>query len=632
MRRGLVFSLLLGTAAFAQTSQAPPPLPAPAPLGTHLPDAPVSNAPATTPATGQPIDPQASAPQTNETTPAAQQPQPEQATPRAPQQFTRFAPPVAPVRNIGSLGSTYIPLDSWMYPEILRLYSLGYIDTVFLGMRPYTRLSVVTMLDQSADAIYNSGNDEAIDIYRALRYELAGDVESPIDRRAGRVNLDSVYTRVLGITGTPLRDSFHVGQTIINDYGRPYAAGFNNVTGASVRADAGRFSFYYRGEYQHAPQFDGYSLQTALFLTNVRDGIDIFTPNPTLPYGKYTDAQNNLRVLEGYAAVNIASHEVSFGKSDEWFGPGLGGGMGYSNNAENIYSFRINRVEPLYIPFVSRLLGPVRYDFMIGSLKGHTAPNGDYTHSEGFSFKPTSNVEIGFERTIVWGGKGHEPVTLHTFLKGFFDINDTTESEKLGRDDPGARFSAFNFTWRLPYLHHWLTLYTDSTVHDDVTPPSAPRRAGIRPGIYLAQFPGLHKLDLRVEGVSTDPPTGRSIGGSFLYWEAVQKQAYTNKGFIFGDWIGRESKGGQAWLTYNLSGNEYLQMNYRRAKAAKDFIDGGTTQDDYTFAAVKRLGKNVELNAWFQYEQWKAPLLTPNAQSDTSTAVAITWYPKNTSR
>jgi hypothetical protein len=556
-------------------------------------------------------------------------PPPAAATPRAPQQFTRFTAPVAPIKHIGSLGSTYIPLDSWMYPQILRLYSLGYIDTVFVGMRPYTRLSVMNMLDQSADAIYNSGDEQAIDIYRALRYELAGDVESPIDRSAGRIKLDSVYTRVLGISGTPLRDSYHVGQTIINDYGRPYAGGVNNVTGASVRADSGRFSFYYRGEYQHAPQFDGYSLDTAQFLSHVRDGIDNFTPNPTIPYGKFTNTQNNYRVLEAYAAVNIASNEIGFGKTDQWYGPGLGGGMAYSNNAEDLYGFSINRVEPLYIPFVSRLLGPFRYAFLIGSLQGHTAPNTDYAHAEGFSFKPTSNVEIGFERTIVWGGKGHQPITLHTFLKGFFDIGDTSFAEKVGRNDPGARFSSFYFDWRLPFLRHWVTLYSDSIVHDDVTPISAPRRSGVRPGIYLAKFPGLHQLDLRVEGVNTDPPTGRSIGGSFLYWEAIQKQAYTNKGFIFGDWIGRESKGGQVWLTYHLSGNEYLQVNYRRAKAAKDFIDGGTTQDDYGVAAVKRLGKNVELNAWFQYEQWKAPLLGPNTQSNTSTALAITWYPKN---
>src|ERR1700728_59075 len=47
------------------------------------------------------------------------------------------------------------------------------------------------------------------------------------------------------------------------------------------------------------------------------------------------------RIQEAYLAATFASHEISIGKSDEWFGPGRGGGMGYSNNAEDIYSIRI---------------------------------------------------------------------------------------------------------------------------------------------------------------------------------------------------------------------------------------------------------------------------------------------------
>ena len=67
-----------------------------------------------------------------------------------------------------------------------------------------------------------------------------------------------------------------------------------------------------------------------------------------------------------------------------------------------------------------------------------------------FSFRPTKNFEFGFQRTIIFGGKGHEPVTLHTFLKGFFDTGDTTFAEKSGRDDPGARYSTFNVSYRCP--------------------------------------------------------------------------------------------------------------------------------------------------------------------------------------
>ena len=72
-----------------------------------------------------------------------------------------------------------------------------------------------------------------------------------------------------------------------------------------------------------------------------------------------------------------------------------------------------------------------------------------------------------------------------------------------------------------------------------MTPISAPRRASYHTGLYLSQFPGMRKLDLRVEGVTTDPPVTRSYAGQFNYFEIVQLQGYTNKGFIMGDWIGR---------------------------------------------------------------------------------------------
>ena len=55
----------------------------------------------------------------------------------------------------------------------------------------------------------------------------------------------------------------------------------------------------------------------------------------------------NGRAHRGLRLCPFLNHEISFGKQDDWLGPGLGGGMAYSNNAENIYSFRINRIEPL---------------------------------------------------------------------------------------------------------------------------------------------------------------------------------------------------------------------------------------------------------------------------------------------
>jgi hypothetical protein len=310
--------------------------------------------------------------------------------------------------------------------------------------------------------------------------------------------------------------------------------------------------------------------------------------------------------------------------------------MAYSNNAENIYSFRINRIEPLHVPLLSYLTGPFRYEFLVGSLKGHAFPRDPWVHVEKVSFRPTENVEIGFERTVIWGGKDHEPINLHSFLRSFFSLTAPQGNVKFSNTDPGARFGAFDFSYRLPFVRKWLTLYSDSEVHDDVSPIDAPRRAAWRPGIYLSHFPGVAKLDLRVEGASTDPPVSRSSGGQFMYYEGVQREGYTNKGQLFGDWIGREDKGVQGWLTYHLSGNELVQVAYRNQKSDKDFIKGGTTLNDIDFKAVKRIGRNFEVNGNFKYEHWLAPMYPTGVatnpatrQTVTSTTIQLTWFPKN---
>ncbi len=529
------------------------------------------------------------------------------------------------------MGSAYIPVDSWVYPAALRLYSMGFLDTAFLNMRPWTRQSVVHMLEATRSAVMESDNEEAQEIFAKLLREFEEEAPSNGTDRGAIYGLHSVYTRLTGIGGPVLHDSFHLGQTITNDYGRPYETGFNNITGFSTLNEAGRFSLYVRGEYQHAPSGSGYSNALATQLSIIDRLYPYAAPNrpqDTIPEGPLA-AQNPFRLIEASLSFHLLGHEISGGKNDAWLGPGLGGSVAWTNNAENIYSFRINRVEPLHIPLVSKVLGPVRYDFFYGSLKGHTAPNSPYTHSEMFTFEPTSNLQVGFQRTIIFGGAGHAPVTLHTFLKGFFDINDTTVGEKLSRDDPGARFSTFNFSYRLPFVRRHATLYADAISHDDVTPISAPRRASFRTGLYFSQLPGrLRKMDLRIEAANTDPDVGPSKGGVFTYWEAVQVQGYTNKGYILGDWMGREAKGGQAWLTYHLSGNEWIQLEYLTKKTPADFIPLGTTQNQFKVSFVKRFGPNLELNSWLQYEGWKAPIYKPGYQQNTTASFQLTWYPK----
>src|ERR1700721_1522788 len=69
-------------------------------------------------------------------------------------------------------GSAYIPIDSWIYPALDRLQALGYIDYAYLGLRPWTRLSIRHALDQTAQFQDFTSDDEAVAIYLAVRKEL----------------------------------------------------------------------------------------------------------------------------------------------------------------------------------------------------------------------------------------------------------------------------------------------------------------------------------------------------------------------------------------------------------------------------------------------------------------------------
>jgi hypothetical protein len=537
--------------------------------------------------------------------------------------------------SASTAGSAYIPVDSWIYSAALRLYYLGYLPTAYLDMRPWTRASLAHMLTLSQESLHSTyAPAEAVEINATLRRELAPELAGD---RSPTLRSASAYTRVREINGEILNDSFHLGQTIVNDYGRPDETGFNNLTGVSAEAQGGRFSLIVRAEYQHAPSAMGYSPSVAAQLAAIDQTPNV--PQTTIPAG-VIPGQDTVQILEANASVHLLGNEVSFGRSDEWLGPALGAAMGWSNNAQDIYSFRINRVEPLYIPGLSRYVGLFRYDFMVGILQGHQFPSDPWIHMEKVSMKVVPDLEIGFMRSVIWGGHGqycgppanpqsatcNVPITIGTFLRSFFSVTAAQPDVKFSRQNPGARFSTFDLTWRTPWDNHLVTLYMDSFAHDNVFPISNLGRSGLRPGIYIARLPGLPRVDFRAEGFTTNVHDPESNQGRLLMWENVQVQGYTNKGYILGDWIGRESTGGQAWLTWHLRPDQQIQLQYRQAKAADDFIPGGTTQNDLSADVVLRPLRNFEIKANVQGELWKAPLIAQGQQHNVIGTIQLTYF------
>ena len=534
-------------------------------------------------------------------------------------------------RSPNNMSSPYVPPDSWIYPLFDRLAALGFIPSAHMDIRPWTRMECARLLDEASDQIHSAdAGGEGGAIYRELSQEFNPELARINGAANVGVTLDSVYVRGTQIHGTPLTDGYHFGETVTNDYGRPYASGFNNISGFTAHAVAGPLSLAIQAEYQHAPAVPAYS-------TGAQQAIASADFTPALPGG--LGELNRFRLLESTVAVTAKNVQLSFGNQSEWWGPGEAGPLLLSDNAAPFPMLKLDSVSPYEVPGLSKLLGSVRTQFFIGRLSGQrwefcaaaacaSSINSQgvlgpdinpqpFIHGEKISFKPTANLEFGFSATAMFGGPGL-PVTLSNFFRTYYVHSSTAAN------NPGKRLSAFDFSYRVPGLRNWLTLYSDSLVVDEIT-PIASSRPTINPGIYLPQIPKIPKLDLRLEFLRTAHTPEFPPG--FVYFDFRRyRSGYTNDGNLLASWIGRSGRGGEAWATYWLTPRTKLQLGYRLQMVYKDFIQGGRLAD-YSARGDYTLGRSFALTALFRHEQWWFPVLSSSRQSDETASVQLTFYP-----
>ena len=538
-----------------------------------------------------------------------------------------------------SRSSAYVPLDSWVYPAMDRLIALGAVQSGLVGLRPWTRAECARLLEESSGMIDDSSNrDQTTRLFIALSREFSAELNGT---QADYSALDSIYSGITGISGKPLTDGYHFGQTIVNNFGRPYEEGLNTLTGFSGSGSAGALGFYVRGEMEHAPSAPGVSqaVQNAIQLGDAKTtsgaeaGPPIFQPAAPIP------VFNQFRLLDTYLMLNVNNWQASFGKQTLWTGPTQDPFL-WSNNAEPMYMFRLDQTQPSKLPGFLGFLGPVRSEIWVGRLTGEhyvNTQNGTIAFSLGrtlsrqpmvngvkVNFKPTPNFEFGVGRTGLWGGPDF-PITLHTTRMSFLA---TTNAAGPG-NDPGDRRSTFDFTYRIPGLRNWLTLYEDSFVEDEISPIGYPRRAAHNPGIYLSQFPGVRQLDFRAEAAFTNlPGLLQPVSGGFFYWNTRYLDGYTNAGNIIGNaTVGRQGVSLRLQSTYWFASDRTIQAGYRSNIVDSMFLHGGNLRNVYARAEWK-LRPDMSLSSFVQYEWWNFPLLTAGGkQSDFTTSVQVTYWP-----
>jgi hypothetical protein len=533
--------------------------------------------------------------------------------------------------------SSYVPLDSWIYPAFDRLAAMGYIPTSSATVRPWTRLECARLLSEAhdnADLDLEVSSPQLFSLYNAAKPLLAAlDLELALESsvidgvRNMEAQVESVYGRSTSIAGTPLRDSFHFGQTLVDDFGRPYGRGENGIIGTSVRAEAGALAVYLRGEYQYAAAMPVYS-QAAQQAIASYDG---------LPFGwnLRNGTTSRPRLIEAYAAVNRANWQICFGQQGIWWGPDRTTSLILSNNAEAMPMLRLANVSPLKMPGILNAAGPVHFEFFFAreggvhyvglgqsfTLYGNAATPLNpppYIWGATLSIKPTPNFEFGFGETVIFAGYGR-PLNLKTFLHTF-SVEGNAQAV-----DPGKRAEEFNFTYHPPGLRRSVVAYTEMFAWNAPVQGKFVARYAMDPGLYIPRFPGLPKADLRIEGVYTNLP--KLLDQAYFYSNAHYPQGYTNYGQIIGSWIGRQGIGGQASGSYWFTARNKATASFRRMTVDKSLLQGGNLSD-FSGSMTWMARSEVELSAKGQFERWDFPMLASGVQSNFTASFELRVYPK----
>jgi membrane-associated phospholipid phosphatase len=523
-------------------------------------------------------------------------------------------------RDRRSMGSPFVPLDSWVYPALDRLAALGYVTSSTEGLKPWTRMECAVLAEEAREAMsYDAAAaTEAAGLVDRLEREFAYETDRLSGGKNATANLDSIYARTVSISGPDLTDGYHFGQTISDDFGRPYERGTNLQDGGEFSAAIGPITIDIRAEYQHAPSAPPLSAEVRNFISE-KDVVP-------LPPGTPIAAIDRAELLDTYLAIDLGNFEISIGRQSLSWGPGLGGSFLWSDNIEPVDMVRLVNPEAFTLPGLLHFLGPARFDQFFGRLGGHEFIREPFMYGQKINFKPLPNLELGFGRTTTIGGQGPgaTPLTPGNFIYSFFG-----QIPNGSTTVPGDSHSSMDWTFYVPKVRNYLVFYGDLYADDDFLPIENPPKNPFRPGIYITRFPGLSKLDLHVEVTSTESPGLKSGNtGDLNYYNFNYRDGYTNDGNLIGNTVGRMGEAYQAWLTYWISPRNTLQFAYKDSHVDPSFVPGGGAWQDYSLRSEWYLRSGFYLKSQLQYENISHfPILFSGPQRNVTAIVEAGFMP-----
>ncbi|MBI5192838.1 MAG: capsule assembly Wzi family protein [Nitrospirae bacterium] len=490
--------------------------------------------------------------------------------------------------------SSHIPLHSSLEEDIQTLQSMGYLDEIFSGARPYSRMVVakaIVRINFFPSPLRGEGQGEGAYpqvvtiLLNRIEQELKEEIEFLQGARPPLVELNQIKLQSVILDGKFSNGGLNRLQSIKNNNGRDYENGLNFYGDISLQARLGDSTLLYLDpEFQYTE----------------RD-----TPG--------TDELYRLRLREGYFKYHTHYSDIMFGNVPLWWGQGYNGSLVLTDNIEPLTMIRFYKeapfeftlplplsLSPASVPLPLgesvRVRGLMRfsYDFFVSRLEHDRELPGPVFWGLRIGFKPIPSWEIGMARTAMFGG-GKRPVTLKTITNSITGIGENTPKEA------GNQIGGFDTNFRGHIRQQPFNIYAELYGEDEAG--SLPSKYAYLAGLYLPDIAGLSGNTLRVEYADSNLRAKKEP--RIWYTHHVYTDGYTYKGRIMGHGMGTDANDfiikWEKYLTADMKGF----LSYERNRAGR--FDGipviWREANDYSAGADIKLKQGIELSLNYTYQK-----------------------------
>jgi len=394
----------------------------------------------------------------------------------------------SPVSTVDA--STYvvmIPMDSPIYVELETLDGLGYLDTYFSEIRPFSRVEAARLTLEAERNMRMEDKFEplAVRLTRTLDLQLSEEIgwlrNNTEDNLPNLIHpLQSVEAQYVYSEGSRRHWMFGPNGPINAQEGTPLLP--NND---GLQTDPGS------NEIVRASGWAGFGS----FITTYAEGAAAGPLTHNIP------GTSRGQLLGAEAAASLGNDVISFGQEERWWGTGQFGALSQGDNAKPFYALTFQNIHPRYLPWFLRYLGPGRRQIFLGQLDASRAfAQHPWIAGHVLVFKPLPYFEFGITREIIFGGRNNDHYNFGGFLGRFTGIatgnpaNGQTKSQ-------GGIFLKFH----IPKLRG-LQIYQEMNGADNLT-KEVPQIGHYMPflavsyqgGIYLPRLTEDGLTDFRIE-------------------------------------------------------------------------------------------------------------------------------------